>query len=131
MLDRRQLFAASFQMTFLCVLIVAAVGIPLLECTSPLYRRALAHTQLLMPAAVWAIAVGHLSPFLVKLTALLSAFALQAITGTVPGLGGFRPADLRVATPSITMIAATFVALLFAMIFIRKPAWLAASGLIA
>jgi hypothetical protein len=29
------------------------------------------------------------------------------------------------------MIAATFVALLFAMIFIRKPAWLAASGLIA
>src|SRR5271166_5391538 len=42
-LDPRQLFTASFQMTFLCVLIVAAVGVPLVERTSRLYRRALAH----------------------------------------------------------------------------------------
>jgi competence protein ComEC len=41
--DPRQLFAASFQMTFLCVLIVAAIGLPLIERTSRLYRRALAH----------------------------------------------------------------------------------------
>jgi len=40
--DPRQLFTASFQMTFLCVLIVAAIGLPMLERTSQLYRRALA-----------------------------------------------------------------------------------------
>src|SRR5260370_6349297 len=41
--DPRQLFTASFQMTFLCVLIVAAIGLPLVERTSHLYRQALAH----------------------------------------------------------------------------------------
>ncbi len=41
--DPRQLFSASFQMTFLCVLIVAAIGIPMLERTSQLYRQALAN----------------------------------------------------------------------------------------
>jgi competence protein ComEC len=41
--DPRQLFTASFQMTFVCVLIVAAIGLPLLDRTSRLYRHALAH----------------------------------------------------------------------------------------
>jgi len=41
--DPRQLFTASFQMTFLCVLIVSAIGIPMLERTSQLYRQALAN----------------------------------------------------------------------------------------
>jgi competence protein ComEC len=41
--DPRQLFTPSFQMTFLCVLIVAAIGIPMLERTSQLYRQALAN----------------------------------------------------------------------------------------
>ena len=41
--DPRQLFTASFQMTFLCVLIVAAIGLPLIERTSRLYRLALTH----------------------------------------------------------------------------------------
>lgn len=220
-LDPRQLFTASVQMTFLCVLIVAAIGLPLLERTSQLYRRALAHwdsddygprlpprvaqfrldlrliagrlarfvgnpwslrvvraltiaslaiyelllisaimqmglalpmafyfhrattiglpanvavvplTQLLMPAAVLAVALGYVSPVLAKLPALLTSFALQAITGTVHGLGGFRLADLRVATPSLAMIAAAVTALAFAMIFVRKPAWLAVTCLIA
>jgi competence protein ComEC len=34
------LFTASFQMTFLCVLIVAGIGIPVLDRTSQLYKRA-------------------------------------------------------------------------------------------
>ena len=41
--DPRQLFTASFQMTFVCVLIVAAIGIPILQQTSQLYKRALLH----------------------------------------------------------------------------------------
>jgi competence protein ComEC len=42
-LDPRQLFTASFQMTFVCALIVAAIGLPMLERTSQLYKRALAN----------------------------------------------------------------------------------------
>ncbi len=39
--DPQQLFTASFQMTFVCVLIVAAIGIPVLKRTSQLYKQAL------------------------------------------------------------------------------------------
>ena len=39
--DPRQLFSASFQMTFVCVLIVAAIAIPILQRTTELYRLAL------------------------------------------------------------------------------------------
>jgi competence protein ComEC len=219
--DSRQLFAASFQMTFLCVLIVAAIGLPLIERTSGLYRRALAHwnaddygatlpprvaqfrvdlrliasrlagfigtawslrlvrgvvifslrgyelllvsavmqmglalpmayyfhrattiglpanigvvplTQLLMPAAVLAIALGYVSLWLAKLPALLTSFALQGITGTVHGLGSLRLADLRVATPSFLMIAAASGALIMAMIVVRRRARLATAGVVA
>ena len=219
--DPRQLFTASFQMTFVCVLIVAAIGLPLLERTSRLYRQALAHwdaddygallpprvaqfrldlrliagriarflgipwalrlvrgltifglatfelllvsavmqmglalpmayyfhrattiglpanvavvplTQLLMPAAILTIALGYISPLLAKLPALLTTFALQAITGTVHGLGGLRLADLRVATPSVVMMAAAAAALVLAMILARKRSLVAAAGLFA
>ena len=40
-LDPRQLFTASFQMTFVCVLIVAAIGLPVLQRTSQFYKAAL------------------------------------------------------------------------------------------
>jgi competence protein ComEC len=219
--DPRQLFTASFQMTFLCVLIVAAMCMPLLERTSHLYRQALARwdaddygaalpprvaqfradlrlisgrlarflgqssslrlvravamvglrifelllvsavmqiglalpmayyfhrattiglpanvtvvplTQILMPAAVATIALAYISPILAKLPALLTAFTLQAITGTVHGLGGLRLADLRIATPSTVMITAASTALVFAMISARKRALLTVTGLLA
>jgi competence protein ComEC len=220
-LDPRQLFTASFQMTFLCVLIVAAVGLPLVERTSQRYRQALAHwdsddygpslppriaqfrtdlrmiatrlarflgtswalrlvrgttiaglaifelllvsavmqmglalpmayyfhrattiglpanvavvplTQLLMPAALLSVGLSYVSPILPKLPALLTALALQAITGTIHGLGGLRLADLRVATPSLVMIAGACASLAFAMILVRRRVLLALTGLMA
>jgi competence protein ComEC len=219
--DPRQLFTASFQMTFLCVLIVAAIGLPLVERTSRFYRRALAYwdaddygatlpplvaqfrvdlrliagrlaryvgspwslrlvrgaaicglrmfelllisavmqmglalpmayyfhrattiglpanlavvplTQLLMPAAILTILVGYASPLLAKVPALLTTFALQAITGTVHGLGSLRLADLRVATPSLWMIAAACAALIVAMSLARRRIVLAIIGVSA
>jgi competence protein ComEC len=191
--DPRQLFTASFQMTFLCVLIVAAIAVPLVERTSGLYRQALAHWDAddygpSLPPKVAQFRVdlrliaGRLARFigrrwslrlvrgmshlacvysnccwcrqlcrwawlshglllssrhhhrpsrqrrsrsthatsnarsdsdhrvgihfsaLAKIPALLTAVALQAITGTVRGLGNLRLADLRVATPSLVMI---------------------------
>jgi len=220
-LDPRQLFTPSFQMTFVCVLIVAAIGMPLVDRTSRLYRRALAHwdsddfgppilprvaqfrldlrliaqrlarflgtpwslrlmrgitivylavfelllvsavmqmglalpmayyfhrattiglpanvaivplTQLLMPAAILALAVGYISLTLARIPALLTGFALHAITGTVHGLGGLRLADLRVATPSFALISISTVALILAMICVRLRAALAIAGLMA
>ncbi len=217
----RQLFTASFQMTFLCVFIVAAIALPVTERTSQLYGRALAHwdaedygpklpprvaqfrldlrmvgerighflgeswalglvrglivfclrafelllvsavmqmglalpmayyfhrattiglpaniavvplTQLLMPAAVATIALGYVSLVLAKLPAMVTAFALQAITGTIRGLGGLRLADLRVATPSLTMMLAACGALVLAMLCVRRRAALASEGLAA
>jgi competence protein ComEC len=219
--DPRQLFTASFQMTFLCVLIVAAIAIPLLDRTTRLRRQALAHwesddygpslspriaqfrvdlrliadhlaqllgqpwsfrmvrsvavislhifelllvsaimqmglalpmayyfhrattiglpanvtvvplTQLLMPAAVLTLCLGYISLAIAKLPALLTVFALQAITGTIHGLGGLRLADLRVASPSFIMIAAASAALIIAMLFARKRALLAVTGVAA
>jgi competence protein ComEC len=219
--DPRQLFTASFQMTFVCVLIVAAIGRPTLERTSQLYRRALAHwdsahygetlpprvaqfrvdlrfiasrlapfigekaslqlvrvianlslhacelmfisavmqmglalpmafyfhrattlglpanlavvplTGIMMPAAVISLALGYISPLLAKIPALTTSATLEAIAGTVHGLGGLRLADLRVATPSIVMIATAASALALAMLLARRRVRFALAGLLA
>jgi competence protein ComEC len=220
-LDPRQLFSASFQMTFVCVLIVAAIGIPILQRTSQLQKQALANwgsndyaallpprvaqfrvdlqfiaaraarfvgekwsrrlvrgttasclaafellfvsavlqmglalpmayyfhrattiglpsnvivvplTQLMMPAAVAAIGLGYISPWLARIPVLLTTFALDGITGTVRGLGALRLADLRVPMPSILLIALAATALVLAMWSARRRPLLAVSGLVA
>lgn len=219
--DPRQLFTASFQMTFLCVLIVSAIGVPILERTSQLYRKALVNwdsndyaaqlpprvaqfrvdlqfiaqryarfvgkkwsrrvirttvrfflsacelvfisavmqmglalpmayyfhrattigmpsnmivvplVQVLMSAALAALAVGFISPWLAKLPAALTAVALHGVTGTVRGLAGLRVADLRVPMPSLLMIVLATVALVFAMWSARRKPALAAGGIAA
>jgi competence protein ComEC len=221
LIDPRQLFSASFQMTFICVLIVAAIGIPILQRTSQSYKRGLANwdsndyaallpprvaqfrvdlqfisgriarflgrkwssrlvratagfflaawellfisavmqmglalpmayyfhrattiglpanlavvplTQLLMPAAVAALALGFVSPWLAKLPALVTTFALEGITGTVRGLGVLQVADLRVAMPSAVMIGVAALALVLAMWTARRRALFAGAGLAA
>ena len=219
--DPRQLLTPSFQMTFLCVLIVAAIGLPLIERSSHLYRQALRNwdsddyiatlpprvlqfrtdlrliaehlarfagrrgalallrgsavlclsifelllvsavmqmglalpmafyfhrattiglpanvaivplAQLLMPAALLAVALGYVSPLLAKLPATVTTFALQAITGTIHSLGGLRLADLRVATPSLLLMGISFAALILAMLFVRRRVLLALTGLLS
>jgi competence protein ComEC len=229
--DPRQLFTASFQMTFVCVLIVAAIAIPILQRTSQLQKQALAHwdsndyaaflpprvaqfrvdlqfitarlalfvggkwssrlvrglafsclaawelifvsavmqmglalpmvyyfhrattiglpsnlivvplTQLMMPAAVAALALGFISPpwfgaWLAKVPVLLTTFALDSITGTVHGLGAlrfgaFRIADLRVPMPSVLVITLAAAALVLAMWSARRRRAFAVAGLAA
>ena len=208
--DPRQLLTPSFQMTFLCVLIVAAIGIPMIERTSQLYRQALANwdsksyaamllprvaqfrldlqmisarlglflgnktartlvcgssrlilaawelifisavmqaglalpmawyfhrattiglpanlvvvplTQLMMPAAIFSLMLGYVSPWLAKLPVLATTLALDGITGTIQGLGGLRLADLRVALPSGLMIALAVTSLAIAIFTARR-----------
>ncbi|HET6177852.1 MAG TPA: ComEC family competence protein [Candidatus Sulfotelmatobacter sp.] len=218
--DPRQLFTPSFQMTFVCVLIVAAIGVPILQRTSQLQRQALANwdspdyaallpprvaqfrvdlqfiaarltlfvgdkwsrrlvcaavgfvlaawellfisavmqmglalpmayyfhrattiglpsnlivvplTQLMMPAAAAALALGYVSPWLAKIPVLLTTFALNGMTGAVHGLGALRLADLRVPVPSVVVITLAAAALVLAMWSARRRASLAACGLV-
>jgi competence protein ComEC len=220
-LDPRQLFTASFQMTFLCVLIVAAIGIPILQRTSQLHRLALVDwnsagyaallpprvaqfrvdlqfiasrverfvgqtwarhivcgvvkfglrawelifisllmqmglalpmayyfhrattlgvpanlvvvpvVQLMMPAAIAAIVLGYVFPWLAKIPAMLAMFAIDGIAGSVRSVGALRMADLRVALPSMPMITFAAAALALAMLTARMRRTLALSGLAA
>jgi competence protein ComEC len=219
--DPLQLFTASFQMTFVCVLIVAAIGVPMLERTSQFYRRALVDwnsasyaallpprvaqfrvdlqfissrvarfvgakwarrvvctaarfglgvwelvfisavmqmglalpmayyfhrattlgvpvnaavvplTQLMMPAALAALSLGYISPWLAKIPVLLTTFAIDAIAVSVHGFGRIRVADVRVPMPSILMIALASAALVLAMLAARRRPVFAIAGLIA
>ena len=218
--DPRELFTASFQMTFVCVLIVSGIALPILQRTTQLYKLAfrgwdsqsyaallpprvaqfrldlqfiaerigrfigeqrserlvrctarstlagselvfvsatmqmglalpMAYyfhrattiglpanlavvplTQLLMPAAVAALVLGFLSPFLAKFPAFLTTLALHGITGTVHGLGTARLADLRVAMPSPIVIALACGVIVLSMLTARRRG-LASAGVLA
>src|SRR5258708_34818161 len=60
--DPRQLFTASFQMTFICVLIVGAIGLPMIERTSAFYRRGIGKLGLRRLQPVAAAARGAVPP---------------------------------------------------------------------
>ncbi len=62
--------------------------------------------ELLMPAAVAAMALGYVSHALARIPALIAGFALEGIAGTVRWLGGLRIADLRVPTPGTAVDSA-------------------------
>jgi competence protein ComEC len=216
--DPRQLLGASFQMTFLCVALVAGIGVPILERTIQPYSRGLRNLdalaydralppkvaqfrldlrlllnrlgmilpgrfprmttlagarigfgfselivmsvilqlglalpmayyfhratsvampanllvipflELLMPVAVLAIFLSYISLLIAKIPALIAAFALQGIAGTVGRLGGMRVADIRVPTPSVAAIVFASGAIFVCAICIRKTKWLASAG---
>lgn len=217
--DPKSFLGASFQLTFLSVLIVAGLAIPLLERTSQPYRRSLRHldtleldpsleprlaqfrvelrmiarrlarftgkrialkalpgicavtlavcevlvvsalmqvglalpmawyfhratvvgmpanalavplTELLMPAAVTAMALGFVTPILAKPAALVAGLALDGITTTVRGLGAFRIADLRVPLPPLWLAVTAMAALSIAMILVRRRLVWACAGI--
>ncbi len=87
--------------------------------------------ELLMPAAVAAMALGYVSLTLARIPAAIAGAALEGIAGTVRRLGGLRVADLRVPTPGTTVILMTALAIILAMALVRRRAWLAAGGLAA
>ena len=88
-------------------------------------RRALGATH--AAAADAALASGYISPWLAKLPMLLTAFAVDGITGTVRGLGALRISDLRVPMPSMLMVLAA-AALVLAMWSARRRPLLTWTG---
>lgn len=219
--DPRQIFTASFQLTFLCVLIVGAIAVPILQRTSLFYGQALknwdsvgyaAHLapkvaqfrvdlqmvagrvaaflgeswsrrvvctsvsslfamwelvflsavmqmglalpmayyfhrattlglpanllvvpliELMMPAAISALALGFVWLWLAKIPVLLTSLALQGIMGTVRGLGALQIADRRIAVPATAVMLIAAAALVLAMWGSRRHYGIASAGLTA
>ena len=82
--------------------------------------------ELLMPAAVTAMALGYISHALAKIPVLIAGFALEGIAGTVRRLGGLRVADLRVPTPGTIVILLSALSIVLAMVS-GSPACVAGS----
>ena len=76
--------------------------------------------ELLMPAAVAAMALGYVSHALARIPVLIAGFALEGIAGTVRWLGGLRVADLRVPTPGTAVILLSALAIVLAMALVRR-----------
>jgi competence protein ComEC len=83
----------------------------------------------LMPAAIGALALGYLSPWLAAPAVFLTRICLQAISGTVHLLGILRIADSRVATPGNVAIVFAAASLAVAMLTPRQKKIVAAAGL--
>jgi len=217
--EPRALFGSSFQLTFLSVLVIGAIAIPILERTTQPYHRGMAHpwsvtydaklaprvaqlrldlrmlagrlrrfvpmlpmlpgmarmarwsfgmaevllvsalmqlglalpmaywfhratvmglpanalvvplTELLMPAAALAVAAAYCGLWVAKVPALVTSVALEGIAGTVKWLGGLRIADVRVATPAVTVMLCAGVALIVAAMLVRRRWWMTSSGI--
>ena len=101
-----------------------AVGMPANMMVVPL-------TEILMPTAILAVALGYVSPVLAKIPALIAGAALEGIAGSVHWLGGLRIADACVPTPGLVVILATAAGLALAMVLARRRPLLAGMGLAA
>ncbi len=77
-------------------------------------------TGVLMPAAVAALALSYVSPALAKPAALITAWALDGITGSIRVLGGLRAADWRVPPPSLLAALCAVGALVFCAWSLRR-----------
>ncbi len=88
------------------------VGMPANALVVPL-------TEVLMPAACAAVALGFIWLPAAKLPALLTSWSLAGITGTVHSLGTLQVADLRVATPDAKLALAAACAFVAALMLAR------------
>ena len=63
-----------------------------------------------MPAAVAAVALSYVASWLAYVPALITAYCLDLLTGTVRLVGHFRLSDVRVPTPTLAMSLAAAAA---------------------
>jgi len=98
------------------------VGLPANALVVPL-------TELLMPAAVIAVAAAYFGMWLARVPAVITALALRGIVGTVKSLGGLRIADVRVATPEVAAMICAGATLIAAALVVRRRPWLAVTAI--
>ncbi len=86
---------------------------------------------ILMPSAVLAVAASYVAGWLAYLPALITAYSLGLLTGTVRLIGHFRLSDVRVPTPSLAMSMAVATALCLALLLARRRTVVMVPGLVA
>ncbi len=100
--DPRVLFGASFQMTFLCVALVAGIGVPVLECTLQLYSQGLRNLNALaydraLPAKI--------AQFRLDMRLLLNRFAM-IVPGRLPRRAALMVFRISFAIFEMTVMSA-------------------------
>jgi competence protein ComEC len=89
---------------------------------------------ILMPAAVLAVFLSYFSFWLAHFPALIAAYSLEVLTGTIRLIGHFRIADVRLASPALPIACVAAATFGMAMILARRRlslAWLGVAGLLA
>lgn len=89
---------------------------------------------ILLPAAVVAVAASYVGHWLAWLPALITRFALDALTGTIHIIGHMRVSEVRVATPALLFCCAAAAAFGLALLLARRRmSWVAVglTGLLA
>ena len=84
---------------------------------------------ILLPAAVVAVAASYVGHWLAWLPALITRYALDALTGTIRVIGHLRVSDVRVLTPALLVCCAAAAAFGLALLLARRRMALAAFGL--
>ncbi|MGB8769918.1 MAG: ComEC/Rec2 family competence protein [Candidatus Korobacteraceae bacterium] len=84
---------------------------------------------ILLPAAVVAVAASYTAHWLAWLPALISQYALDALTGTIHVIGHLRVSDVRVPTPALLVCCAAAAAFGLALLLARRRIALASFGL--
>ena len=84
---------------------------------------------ILLPAAVVAVAASYVGPWLAWLPALITRYALDALTGTIRVIGHLRVSEVRVPTPALLVCFAAAVAFGLALLVSRRRMVLATFGL--
>jgi competence protein ComEC len=77
-------------------------------------------TEIMMPAAVAAVAIGYLSPMLAHPVALIAGWTLAGITGTVTTVGHMHGSDLRVADPRLIVVVAALLTIGLGFLLARR-----------
>ena len=85
--------------------------------------------EVLLPAAVVAVALSYVSTWLAYVPAVISAYALDALTGTIRIIGHMRISDVRVPTPALAVCCAAAAAFGLALLLARRRMLWAAIGL--
>jgi competence protein ComEC len=85
--------------------------------------------EVLLPAAVVAVALSYVSAWLAYVPAIISVYALDALTGTIRVIGHMRISDVRVPTPSLAVCCAAAASFGLALVLARRRKLFAAMGI--
>jgi competence protein ComEC len=84
---------------------------------------------ILLPAAVVAVGASYLAYWLAWLPALITRYALDALTGTIHVIGRLRVSEVRVPAPGLLVCCAAAAAFGLALVLARRRMALASFGL--